>query len=134
MGRDYDRGAQYLGLILLVGLILTMVCLLVTDLVKTKDYVSVDAALERVSTEYGKGTKSNMMQFKYANYSFEYQGKEWQASRPTFFLDNDDVGKIKTIRFNPNDPTILENTAFRFAEIVLLIFSIFSVVAVRRSM
>lgn len=134
MGRGYDRRMQYLGLILLVLIVLAMAFLLVKDYVETRDYVQVDAILEDVSTEYGTGSKSNMMQFKYAKFSFTYEGKKWEARRPTFFASSRNVGKLVKIKCDPSDPTVLENTAFWGAELVLLLLSILSILAVKKSM
>lgn len=133
MNRMYDRKMQYLGLVLLTVICLAISILLVKDFVKTKDYVPVSAILEEVSTTYGNGSKSNMMQYKHAKFRFEYDGKQWETSRPTFFMSQKDTGKVMTIKCNPDNPLELENTAYRGAELAILAVCIISFFAIKKS-
>lgn len=134
MAGRYDRKTQYFGLVMIVILFILMVFLLVSDLIKTSNYVSVDAVLTNVSESYGNSSRTKMMRYKEAHYTFEYEGKTYHASRPTFFEKDSAAGKELVIKCNPDNPEEIENIAFRGAEMALSVVLVLGFLAVKRSM
>ena len=133
MRRGYNRNAQYLGLFLIIILVLTMLFLLISGFLKTRDYVPVQAVLYEVDVEHGEDTDSQTTRHQYAYFRFEYEGIEWTAKRSALFFPKKDIGKTMTVRCDPKNPEILENTADRFLEIAILMIGLLSLVIVWRS-
>lgn len=134
MGNRYDRKLQYVGIVLSILLIICMIGLLATDYMKVQDYVEVKATYQGITVKAGIGKRTRMAQIKTQNYTFEYDGRLWEASRPTLFGNNEDIGKEVLIRCNPLNPEELENISYRRVEIFIILASVLSIVAVKRSM
>ena len=76
--------------------------------------------LNQVITKQTTRSDSTTNFHQYEVYRFEYNGMEIEASRPALLFAKRNLGKLKMIKCNPENPCILEDTATRFIEVCLL--------------
>ena len=135
MNYIFEKRAKIIGKIILVGLTLTMIFLLVKGYFITKDYENVSAIMLRVDRKYTMSSpvadEDNW--HEYEVYQFDYNGKQWEATRPALFNSKLYIGKKRIIKIDPQNPTLLEDTSNRTIEIIVLLLCLFSLYIVRKN-
>ena len=108
---------------------ITVVCLLLSliglsaflgvRLVKWKDYVPVEAAVQAIDTSEGTLNHPND-RYTEVTYTFRLNGQEYRAARNERFQSQSRVGEVRRIRCNPENPEMLEDVWSRSGIIIIL--------------
>jgi len=79
----------------------------ISDYVKTKDYIKLDAVIVYVGIEYVHESDSN---YSYVEYKYEYEGQTYTNKQRIFFKFNKKTGDIEQIHINPNNPNEVKDS------------------------
>lgn len=95
----FQKKNPIIGKTMLIILTLTMLFLLAKGYVIAKDYEKVSATMIRVETEYNITTSSSETNWhQYEVYQFDYNGKQWEATRPALFNSKLYIGKRELLK------------------------------------
>ena len=79
----------------------------VSNYIKTKEYIKLDAVIVYVGTEYVHESDST---YSYVEYKYEYEGNIYTNKQRVFFKFNKKVGDVQQIRINPNNPSEVKDS------------------------
>lgn len=84
------------------------------------NYLNVEAEIESVTTELSGS--SNQSRSHYITYKYEVNNEYYSAKKQVFSKNFKKAGDIDIIRYNPEDPSQVEDTLLINTSIVLAVF------------
>ena len=96
--------------ILVICLLVTLVFTAVFGILKTKyaAYSTVDATIVETYTKTGTGKKSSSKSH-FVVYEYQADGETYTAKQQVFSKMGHREGRVETIRYDPQDPAVIEN-------------------------
>jgi len=111
--------------------------MVVSEKMKSANYVSTKATVVNASNDLEYNSNIDGSWIYWVTYSFDVNGKTYTATKQEFDIFQKNVGDTAYIRYDPNNPEILENTLLQNTGIVLTLFfgliSVFLISSLRKN-
>lgn len=107
----YDvKKLQWIGFLL--GLVFTVALVIsaINQYMHNSRFQPVRAKLVRVDARYGTNSDTRMTVYKTAYYEYIVEGKKYVSPQAIWLVSFRKIGTMCTVRYNPTNPTELENT------------------------
>ena len=105
-----------------VLLFAVMMCIFVLKQINYSDYEKVEARIVSVDSKYGSGSNSKSRTY-YVTYQYKIEGEQYNSKTQVFTKSGKKIDDIVVIRYNPENPSEIEN---EYANQSLLFFIIFT--------
>ncbi len=108
--------------IILIIIFLLLSGAFVYNKIKYSSYKEVEAKIISVDSRYGTATNPDS-RTHYVTYKYMAEGREYTAKRQVFTKTGKKEGKTEKIRYNPENPSEIENTMADAALAGMILFT-----------
>lgn len=114
--------------LLKVILIMCFVCLFIViflfikDISRYKNFCYVSAEIVNVYSVSGEHNHTNMKKRYFVEYRYTMNGVEYKTNKQVYFKSGKNIGDIVNIKYNPKNPSEIQNTYSYYAKIGGIIF------------